>query len=255
MAPRELEEGSPLLRNPIDESPSPLSPSSTPNRKGTDAVKSGGNSSSKCAKDAVAGSAQNVVKILVEIVGATGLSPARPWAGACEGTAPFEANQGVVSGVTLPSTRILLGHDGKANTYCSVTFGGRVVHRTKIAAGGNDPIWTVGTGSLFMLSVSYDELVGEKEKVLTFELRDKDTILRTSERIGSVRVKAKTLLENCTETRIEFPLNKEIIAEEYGDGVHETDDPVGRQSVSMNSFFGADSSAEGKSSSVFAIAH
>ena len=83
------------------------------------------------------------------------------------------------------------------------------VHKTDVIAMSNQPIWTVESGSLFLLDI--ESCNDTTKNILTFEVRDRDPLLPgtigKTQCIGTVRLDVKKIMDHySTEERVEFPI-------------------------------------------------
>jgi len=85
-----------------------------------------------------------------------------------------------------------------------VTFKGDIVHITKTVSHENYPIWTVKTDSIFLLSVSSDDIINA---YLQFELKVEAAAGVKSKILGSIKVDLEQLYQNKGD-RKEFPLQQ-----------------------------------------------
>ena len=167
------------------------------------------------------------INILVEIVGATQLS--HNWIqedaeyilsqeyGDSKGVPAFEPSSSIPEKKTRPL---------KMSTFCRVEFKNKMLHQTLKIPNNDNPIWTIDTGSLFIFSISFDEIMDlsvsefEGGSNLIFEVRNKKTPimnlpdgsslnLKNSESLGIVSISPRIILEKyCTEGRFEFEIMK-----------------------------------------------
>ena len=147
------------------------------------------------------------IRILCEIVGATNVKP--------------HPDLKSVSAVT---TSFLLGDARPASTFIKVRYENPStktkcdVHVTKTILDNNDPIWAADTGSLFLLNLSQKDFAlgqgNESASSLAFELYDKDSLLGTTAKIGTVRLSSRRLAKILTqrsEERIEFVVENGLV--------------------------------------------
>jgi len=105
----------------------------------------------------------------------------------------------IVSGINLP-----VADRTATDPYVIVRLGGsHEVHRTKPIYKTVNPIWTIDSGSLFLLDVTPEEFFGSAEG-LSFILRDYDKI-SSNDTLGKVFVSQENLL-NGDGDRVEFDL-------------------------------------------------
>ena len=103
--------------------------------------------------------------------------------------------------------------DEDIKPYCIVKFGDKIVHRTKKAEGGRNPVWTVSTGSLFVLEVTPRNLAQHDLHVSVWAKRPdpldplKLNVLEKSCFWGKVDIDlSKVILSHCNEQRLELDL-------------------------------------------------
>jgi C2 domain len=93
----------------------------------------------------------------------------------------------IVSATDLPIADII-----STDAYVIVRMKGREVHRTDVISNNLSPIWTIATGSLFLIETTPEEFFASSSG-LTFVIKDKDT-LGSNEVIGSVNILPEVLL-------------------------------------------------------------
>mmetsp|Transcript_39593 Transcript_39593/g.92603 ORF Transcript_39593/g.92603 Transcript_39593/m.92603 type:complete len:719 (-) Transcript_39593:1287-3443(-) len=111
--------------------------------------------------------------------------------------------------------------------HCTVNCDSDLVHETKKSEmSGRDPIWTLETKSVFVLSVPVEKLTFQKNHNLSILVMTEDQngfaqipsmILRSKNPIflGLVQLDCATILSKyCNEKRVEFPLMNEVNQEE-----------------------------------------
>uniref|UniRef100_A0A6T7HEA3 C2 domain-containing protein n=1 Tax=Attheya septentrionalis TaxID=420275 RepID=A0A6T7HEA3_9STRA len=94
------------------------------------------------------------------------------------------------------------------NPFCSVYQGTNEIHRTPPIHQTNHPIWTVPTGSLFLISISQPQ--SQQDSLILFRLThfvssNDDNNDNDHYHIGSVHISEQTLLQGMGD-RVEFPL-------------------------------------------------
>jgi hypothetical protein len=105
--------------------------------------------------------------------------------------------------------------------YCIVQFGSKTLHRTKPlfdknANSSQDPIWTVKECSLFVVTISPNDIQNSKSLVITLWGRQSPGKLKIKKKrhigsiLGKIRIKASPLLKLCTEERVELNLVDEL---------------------------------------------
>ena len=110
----------------------------------------------------------------------------------------------IVSATDLPvSDRLKQSSD----PYIIVYLGHEEIHRTAHISKTLNPIWTIATGSLCLLSTSAQEFFLASAG-LTFVLKDKDTII-SNDVLGNVSVSHSTLLRLTGNERLALPFNLE----------------------------------------------
>ena len=96
--------------------------------------------------------------------------------------------------------------------YCIVKYGNKPIHYTNPCSDkGSDPIWTVSTGSLFLIKVSPHTLLRDKLEVSIWTKRKLDALQRAvlvtdTFFLGKASVDGRTILSNCKEQRLELQL-------------------------------------------------
>lgn len=86
-----------------------------------------------------------------------------------------------------------------------VYLGNEEIHRTRHIPRTSNPVWTIDTGCLCLLSISAKDFF-QPSAGLTFVVKDKDRI-KVDDCLGVVSVHQKTLLELTGEERLALPLN------------------------------------------------
>jgi hypothetical protein len=104
----------------------------------------------------------------------------------------------IVSATDLPVADLL-----SSDPYVVVWLGKEEVHRTKTIPKTTDPIWTVDTGSLFILSTTSRDFF-QSSSGLTFLVKDYDAV-GSNEVLGKVVIPQQELLQAKAE-RVEYPL-------------------------------------------------
>lgn len=92
-----------------------------------------------------------------------------------------------------------------SDPYVIVYLGHEEIHRTSHIPKTLNPIWTIDTGCLCLLSMSAQEFF-QPAAGLTFALKEHDA-LTANEMLGSVSVPQSTLLQLTGEERLALPLN------------------------------------------------
>lgn len=99
--------------------------------------------------------------------------------------------------------------------YCLVKFGDRIIHRTleSTDVGGNRPIWTIQTRSLFLLKMTSEDLTRTKLTISVWNRR-RDALLLVNDAsfLGEAQMDVASILMHCNEERFEVKLDD-------GDGV------------------------------------
>ena len=189
--------------------------------------------------------------VLVELVGATNLTPASAAGQASSGgasspsraqiqrapsellTNPLTAVGTVTGSLTTVGGSILSAGGGllsaagvlgrrEASCYVKVLVGGELVHKTEAIGGSNNPIWTVESGSLFLLgggSEKSSAAVGQEEgknKTVLLELRDQSALVPgKTVSIGTVRLAVEDVYryaQHRAAERLEFPIANDLVA-------------------------------------------
>lgn len=115
----------------------------------------------------------------------------------------------IVSAINLPEVRGV-----PPNPYVIVSLGdSKECHRTGPIHGNDNPIWTVATGSLFLLDVSPEDFFGSAQG-LTFFVKDYDAV-SVDDSLGKMFVSQETLLKS-TGARIEYDLDKGVVHRKIG---------------------------------------
>lgn len=96
---------------------------------------------------------------------------------------------------------------GTSDPYVRASFEGREVHRTKPVFRTTEPIYTIKTGSLFILSATMRKLFDAREG-LKFTVKDYDTV-GSNENLGVAIVAPRTLYDANGE-RMVLPLIPEV---------------------------------------------
>ena len=89
---------------------------------------------------------------------------------------------------------------GASNPYVIVTVAGKEMHRTDVCYSDPNPVWTIKTGSLFLLELNKDDDGGgDKKKVdpttatVTFTINDCDATTE-HQTVGTVKINLKDLM-------------------------------------------------------------
>ena len=126
-----------------------------------------------------------------------------------------------VGGNLLNATGVL----GRREASCSIKVicDGEKVHKTEVIGNTNNPLWTVESGSLFLLgdlssdgdSADAAANSDKRPKTLLLELRDQSALVPgKTVSIGTVRLSVDEIYAKyCTEERLEFPVATDLIAE------------------------------------------
>lgn len=99
--------------------------------------------------------------------------------------------------------------DDGMKPYCIVRLGKKVIHQTKKAEGGRNPVWTVSTGAFFLMDVDEDQLM---EEVLSVSVwyKEKDPLQLTVMKtwcFGQVKKRLlEIFLDHCDESRLDLDL-------------------------------------------------
>lgn len=113
--------------------------------------------------------------------------------------------------------------DKHMRPYCVVKFKNKIIHYSSpCREAGRDPIWTVSTGSLFLVKANPSTLPRDNLQV-TLRTKNNPTSLRGAVLVdvenyylGRAQIDGQTLLSNCNEQRLELPL-KDL----HGNDVHD----------------------------------
>jgi hypothetical protein len=89
----------------------------------------------------------------------------------------------IVSATDFPGAE--LRKDRPSDPYVKVWLGTQKIHKTSVISNSNDPIWTVETGSLFLISMPLAEFFSGSSVGLTFEVLDYDAVGK-HDRLGKV---------------------------------------------------------------------
>ena len=93
--------------------------------------------------------------------------------------------------------------------YCLVRLGKKVIHQTKKAEGGRNPVWTVSTGAFFLIQVT-DQSLEQDWLSVSVWCKQKDSLQLTvvdTYCLGQVRRKlSEIFLHHCDESRLELDL-------------------------------------------------
>lgn len=109
----------------------------------------------------------------------------------------------VVSAISLPSADI----GGSSDPYCVVRMKGKDIHRTKIIKKNLQPIWTLETGSLFLIQCTTEEFFASSSGI-SFTVKDYD-VADADDVLATVSVPLKDALEGSGErTPYEMKLDK-----------------------------------------------
>lgn len=120
----------------------------------------------------------------------------------------------------LIGARHLLVADNQASDlepYCVVQFGSKTLHitkplmeSTKISSSIHDPIWSIKESPLFIVSILPNDIINNKQLVITIWNRRSAGKLKVSKPqtdfCGKIRLKASAVVASCTEDRLEFNL-------------------------------------------------
>ena len=197
-------------------------------------------------------------KILIEIVGATNLStllpqPSSSSRGNHRGSSlnPLNTINNVSSSISNSVSSSIQSlsklHNKPVSSSIKVLLNTDKIHKTNTIKNNNHPIWTVSSGSLFLVDVpsasvavggsSFSDIVTPTKKytrkpstnntnsnILLFEIRDSSSILavasgstkKKSECIGTVRLDLSTIINkycnntNLAEERLEFQIVHDV---------------------------------------------
>ena len=96
--------------------------------------------------------------------------------------------------------------------YCVVSFGGCQIHKTSSAEKGNNPIWTIDSKSLFVLSATSDEMSSHNLTIQIWTRRNHLPNLLGTDKLflGQVHVGSAKILAHCNEERFELELVDEL---------------------------------------------
>lgn len=94
----------------------------------------------------------------------------------------------VVSALYVPS----MDKFSDADPFVCVSMGARQIHQTKVIYNNPNPIWTLETGSLFLIECNEQEVNPKKDKV-TFTLKDYDMVQKATV-FGSVEILLKDMM-------------------------------------------------------------
>jgi hypothetical protein len=117
----------------------------------------------------------------------------------------------------LIGARHLLITEKRVEPYCVVQFGSRTLHRTKplmkstkSSTSTHDPIWSIKESPLFIVSILPNDLSNKKNLVVTLWGRRPARKLKVKKPqvdfCGKISIKASSVLESCTEKRVELNL-------------------------------------------------
>jgi len=104
----------------------------------------------------------------------------------------------IVSALDLPIADFV-----SADPYVVVKMAGKDVHRTAVIPKDLNPIWTLKTGSLFLLRSTVEEFFAATSG-LTFVIKDYDAVGK-NEKLGEVNVSLDELLKGTGE-RVEYKI-------------------------------------------------
>jgi len=94
----------------------------------------------------------------------------------------------IVSALRIPS----VDTDSESDPYVSVYMKGKEVHRTKHLDDQKNPVWSLETGSLFLLKIHKDKIDLENEMV-SFVIWDWDRMSK-DEKLGEVEIAVQEIL-------------------------------------------------------------
>lgn len=99
--------------------------------------------------------------------------------------------------------------------YCTVKFGDKVIHKTSSAGEkGCNPIWTVSTGSLFLLQAKPSDMIQKGLTIKVFSKREQSFTAKLMKSdgffLGQVYLDASNILSHCDQQRFEVQLEDEI---------------------------------------------
>lgn len=94
----------------------------------------------------------------------------------------------IVSANDLP-----IGDITSSDPYVIVFMNGKELHRTAVIHNNLNPIWTLSTGSLFLVEMTPEEFFSSSAG-MTFVIKDEDTI-GSNETLATVTVPLEVLLE------------------------------------------------------------
>jgi len=84
--------------------------------------------------------------------------------------------------------------DGGSDPYVKVKLGDKDIHKTQYISNNQNPIYTIKTGSLFVLNVMKQEFIEEKDAV-TFIVKDFDAVGMSNDELGTVSVSGEDLIK------------------------------------------------------------
>jgi hypothetical protein len=105
----------------------------------------------------------------------------------------------IVSATNLPVADLVA-----TDAYVVVRFGTKEVHRTAVISNNLSPIFTLPTGSLFLLSYTPEEFFKQGTSGLSFTIKDYDSV-GSNDVLGTVHVTLQELLKG-TGQRMPYPI-------------------------------------------------
>lgn len=91
-----------------------------------------------------------------------------------------------------------------SDPYVIVQDGRKEWHRTDVISKSLNPVWTLSTGSLFLIQTTLKEFFGNGAGRVEFTVKDYDSV-GENDVLGSVLVPKKDMLEGKGE-RLEYPM-------------------------------------------------
>jgi hypothetical protein len=120
-----------------------------------------------------------------------------------EGTEPINLLVEIVSAMDIPVADLF-----SSDAYVIVQMGGKEVHRTGVISKNLDPIWTLNSRCLFLLTTTPEDFFSSTGG-MSFTMKDYDAV-GANEVLGRVRVKLDDLLKGTGE-RIGYDIIPDIV--------------------------------------------
>jgi hypothetical protein len=115
----------------------------------------------------------------------------------------------ILLGELVGACRLKADNHEEMQPYCIVRFGDRIIHRTleSTDVGGNRPIWTIETRSLFLLKMTSNDLTRTKLTIKVWNKRRDALFATDASFLGEAQIDVATILKHSNEERFEVKLD------------------------------------------------